>query len=59
LRKRNFHGQTPVEIAISSTLCGDDTVDFLKQTSYEALEENAVHLDGDIIKGAVQLPAHT
>lgn len=59
LRKRNFHGQTPVEIAISSTLCGDDTVDFLKQTSYEALEEMAVHLDGDIIKGAVQLPADT
>lgn len=46
LRRRNFHGQTPVDIAIRSTLCGNDAADFLKQASYEPLEGKAIHLDG-------------
>lgn len=48
LRKRNFHGQTPLDIAQWNALCSDDVIDYLQQTSFGSYEEDAIHLDDDI-----------
>jgi hypothetical protein len=45
IRKKNFHGQTPLDIAQHRACCSDDVIDYLQQTSFGILEENAIHLD--------------
>ena len=45
IRKKNFHGQTPLDIAQQRSCCSDDVIDYLQESSFGILEENALHLD--------------
>jgi len=48
LRKTNFHGQTPLDIAQRSTLCRDEVVDYLQEVAFGSLEEKSkMILDSD------------
>jgi hypothetical protein len=45
IRKNNFHGQTPLDIASRSSICSDEVIDFLQHAAFGELEECALHLD--------------
>jgi len=45
LRKRNFHGLTPLDIAKRNALCSEDVIDYLQEVTFQTLETNAIHLD--------------
>uniref|UniRef100_A0A7S1UTZ5 ANK_REP_REGION domain-containing protein n=1 Tax=Grammatophora oceanica TaxID=210454 RepID=A0A7S1UTZ5_9STRA len=42
---RNFHQQTPLDVAQRSQLCSDDVIDYLQKASFGCFEEQADHLD--------------
>lgn len=50
LRKANFHGQTPLDIATRNTLCGDEVVRFLQKASHRSLEDTAASLNDMLIR---------
>jgi hypothetical protein len=45
IRKKNFHGQTPLDIASRSSICSDEVIDYLQHVAFGALEDYALHLD--------------
>ena len=45
LRKKNFHGMTPLDIAQRNAFCSDDVIDYLQQTAFGSLEEEAIHME--------------
>lgn len=47
--KRNFHGQTPLDIAQRNVSLKDDVIDYLQQISFGGLEQDAIHLDDDAV----------
>jgi ankyrin repeat protein len=49
LRKKNFHGMTPLDIAQRNAFCSDDVIDYLQQTSFGSLEEDAIHMEDSFI----------
>jgi ankyrin repeat protein len=44
LDKRNFHDQTPLDIAHRNARSSDQVIDFLQKMSFAPLEERAIHL---------------
>lgn len=47
LHKRNFHGQTPLDIAVRNPLCDDKVVDYLQDMTFWSSEEKAIHMNND------------
>ena len=45
LQMRNFHSQTPLDIAQRSTVCPEEVMNFLQSAAYTSLEHSAYHLD--------------
>ena len=45
LQMRNFHSQTPLDIAQRSTRCSEEVMNYLQSTAFLPLEHNANHLD--------------
>jgi hypothetical protein len=45
IHKKNFHSQTPLDIATRSSMCSDEVIDYLQHAAFGALEDNAIHLD--------------
>jgi hypothetical protein len=45
LQMRNFHSQTPLDIAQRSTVCPEEVMNFLSTAAYHSLEHSAYHLD--------------
>jgi ankyrin repeat protein len=46
-KAKNFNGQTPLDICQRNVLCSDAVIDYLQNTEFDGLEDNAVHLDFD------------
>ena len=42
IRKKNFHGQTPLHIASRSSICSDDVIDYLQNAAFRELEDVAL-----------------
>lgn len=45
LQMRNFHSQTPLDIAQRSTRCSEDVMNYLQNTAFSPLEHDVYHLD--------------
>jgi hypothetical protein len=45
LQMRNFHSQTPLDIAQRSTRCSEEVMNYLQSTAFSRLEHNANHLE--------------
>jgi hypothetical protein len=45
LQMRNFHSETPLDIAQRSTRCSEDVMNFLQSTAFSPLENTAAHMD--------------
>ncbi len=45
LQMRNFHSQTPLDIAQRSTRCSEDVMNYLQTTAFSPLEYDVHHLD--------------
>lgn len=50
LRKSNFHGLTPLDLAKRSSFSSDKVIDYLQEASFGSLEENVIHLE-DMVEG--------
>eukprot|EP00934_Nitzschia_sp_Nitz4_P007036 Nitzschia sp. Nitz4//scaffold7_size249615//182554//184512//NITZ4_001196-RA/size249615-processed-gene-0.307-mRNA-1//1//CDS//3329558499//7026//frame0 len=44
LQKRNFHSQTPLDIAQISTRCSEEVMNYLQSAAFSSLERNAQHV---------------
>lgn len=47
LLQPNFYNETPLSVVSRSTKCGEDIVDYLQETVFDALELKAYHLGQD------------
>jgi hypothetical protein len=47
LQMRNFHSETPLDIAQRSTRCSEDVMNFLQSTAFSPLENTAAHMDNN------------
>jgi hypothetical protein len=45
LQMKNFHSETPLDIAQRSTRCSEEVMNFLQSTAFTPLESTAHHLD--------------
>jgi hypothetical protein len=45
---RNFHSDTPLDIAQRSTRCPEEVINFLQSSAYSKLERAAFHLDQNV-----------
>ena len=45
LQMKNFHSETPLDIAQRSTRCPEEVMNFLQSASFNPLETNAHHID--------------
>lgn len=45
LQMRNFHSETPLDIAQRSTRCAEEVMNFLQSTAFSPLETSAHHMD--------------
>jgi hypothetical protein len=54
LTRKNFHGETPLEVAVRCTYCPEEVVDYLQRISFEPLEAEASHLN-DEFEGYVEI----
>jgi hypothetical protein len=49
LQMRNFHSETPLDIAQRSTRCAEEVMNFLQSTAFSPLENSAHHIDYPIM----------
>ena len=45
LKMRNFHSETPLDIAQRSTRCAEEVMNFLQKAAFSKLENSAHHMD--------------
>jgi len=45
LQMRNFHSETPLDIAQRSTRCSEDVMNFLQSAAFSTLESTATHME--------------
>ena len=48
LQMRNFHSETPLDIAQRSTRCAEEVMNFLQSTAFTPLENTAHHMDNQV-----------